>query len=190
MQGASQVAQLVKNLPPGAGDARDVGSMPGWRRSPGVGNGNPPQYSCLENPMDKGAWWATVHGVAKSWKWLSTRVCMHACTHTHTQSIHALELYPWEKNILKSNNNDNNYKNNYNVKSCVATTQDEKENLPSSTGCSRLLTLPSTPSTPPPGNTDLNLYLSFRCFSISCLPFILDLYLYSPKIYSSVLAAF
>ena len=49
-----------------AGDAGDAGSVPGLGRSPGGGHGNPPQYSCLENPMDRGAWWATVHGVAKS----------------------------------------------------------------------------------------------------------------------------
>ena len=48
-----------------AGDLRDVGSNPGLGRSP-EGNGNPLQYSCLENPMDRGAWWATVHSVAKS----------------------------------------------------------------------------------------------------------------------------
>ena len=47
-------------------NARDLGSIPGWRRSPGEGNGNPLQYSCLENPVDRGAWWLTVHGVAKS----------------------------------------------------------------------------------------------------------------------------
>ena len=54
---------------------RDVGSFPGQGRSLGEGNGNPPQYSCLENSMDRGAWWATVHGVAQSWtqlKWFST----------------------------------------------------------------------------------------------------------------------
>ena len=62
----SQVAQEVKNLPANAGDARDVGSIPGLGRSPGEGIGNPLQYSCLDNPMDKGAWQATVHGVAKS----------------------------------------------------------------------------------------------------------------------------
>ena len=45
----------------------DPGSIPGLGRSPGEGNGNPLQHSCLENPMDRGAWWATVHGVAKSW---------------------------------------------------------------------------------------------------------------------------
>ena len=47
-------------------NAGDLGSIPGLGRSPGEGNGNPLQYSCLENPMDKGAWWATIHGVAKS----------------------------------------------------------------------------------------------------------------------------
>ena len=49
----------------------DLGSIPGLRRSPGEGDGNPLQYSCLENPMDGGAWQATVHGVAKSWTRLS-----------------------------------------------------------------------------------------------------------------------
>ena len=62
---------VVKNLPANAGDAKDVGSVPGSERSPGEENGNPLQYSCLENPMDRGAWWATVHGVAKTWKRVS-----------------------------------------------------------------------------------------------------------------------
>ena len=57
---------MVKNLLANAGDIRDVGSIPGSGRSPGEGNGNPLQYSCLENSTDRGAWWATVHGVAKS----------------------------------------------------------------------------------------------------------------------------
>ena len=56
---------MVKNLPANVGDVKDVGSSPGSGRSPGEGNGNPLQYSCLENPMDRGAWWATVHGVSK-----------------------------------------------------------------------------------------------------------------------------
>ena len=56
----------VKNPSPNVGDARDAVSIPGWGRSPGGGNGNPLQYSCLGNPMDRGAWWATVHGVTKS----------------------------------------------------------------------------------------------------------------------------
>ena len=57
---------MVKNLPANARDIRDVGSIPGLRRSPGGGQGNPLQYSCLGNPVDRGAWGATVHRVAKS----------------------------------------------------------------------------------------------------------------------------
>ena len=64
---ASQVALVINNPPANAGDARDVGLIPGSGRSPGGGHGNSHQYSCLENPMDRGAWLATVHGVAKSW---------------------------------------------------------------------------------------------------------------------------
>ena len=64
--GASQVALEVKNLPANAGDIRDTRSIPGSGRSPGGGHGNPVQYSCLENPMDRGTWWATVQGVVKS----------------------------------------------------------------------------------------------------------------------------
>ena len=58
---------VVKNLAANPGDVRDAGSIPGLGRSPGEGNGNPLQYSCLENPMDGGTWYAIVHGVAKSW---------------------------------------------------------------------------------------------------------------------------
>ena len=56
----------MKNPPANEGEAGDPGLIPESERSPGAGNGNPLQYSCLENPMDRGAWWATVHGVAKS----------------------------------------------------------------------------------------------------------------------------
>ena len=63
---ASRMALVVKNLVANAGDARDMGLIPGSERSPGGGHGNPLQYSCLENPMNRGAWQATVHGVAKS----------------------------------------------------------------------------------------------------------------------------
>ena len=66
---------VVKNPPANAGDIRDTGSIPGLGRSPGRGHGNPLQYSCLENPMDRGAGWATVYSVIKSWtglKQLST----------------------------------------------------------------------------------------------------------------------
>ena len=62
---------MVKNMPADAGDERDVGSIPGSGKAPGGGNSNPLQYSCLGNPMDRGAWWATVHGVAESWTRLS-----------------------------------------------------------------------------------------------------------------------
>ena len=64
---ASQAVLVMKNPPANAGDTRDVVSIPGSERSPGEGNGYPLQYSCLENPMDRGAWQATVHRVAKSW---------------------------------------------------------------------------------------------------------------------------
>ena len=57
---------MVKNLPADAADTRDVGSIPGSGRSPGEGHGNPLQYSCLENAMNRGVWWATVNRVAKS----------------------------------------------------------------------------------------------------------------------------
>ena len=60
------MAQLVKNLPATVGDTTGMGSIPGLGRYPGVGNGNPLQYSCPENHMDRGAWWAMVHGVAES----------------------------------------------------------------------------------------------------------------------------
>ena len=80
--GASQVALVVKNSPTNAGDIRDTGlKMKG--RCPGEGNGNPLQYSCLENPMGRGGWQATVHGVAQSWtwvKWLSHLSPCYDCT--------------------------------------------------------------------------------------------------------------
>ena len=66
LTGASQVALVVKNPSANAGDVRDKSSIPGLGKSPGEGNGNPLQYSCVENPMDRGAWRATVHRVAKS----------------------------------------------------------------------------------------------------------------------------
>ena len=63
---ASQVALVVKNLPANAGDIREAGSIPGLGRSPAGGNGNLFQYSSLENSMDRGAWWATVHRVTQN----------------------------------------------------------------------------------------------------------------------------
>ena len=70
---ASQVAQLLKNPSANAGDARHVASIPGSGRSPGVGNGNPLQYSCLEYLMGRGTQQATVHGVAKSQTKMNTQ---------------------------------------------------------------------------------------------------------------------
>ena len=71
---------VAKNPLINAGDTGDSGSIPGWGRAPG--EGNPPQYSGLENPMDRGAWRATVHGVSKSRPQLSTHT--HTHTHAHT----------------------------------------------------------------------------------------------------------
>ena len=76
---ASQLAPAVKTLPANAGDARDSGLVLGSGRSPGEGHGHPLQYSCLENPMDSGAWWITVHRVAES---DTSEVT------THSQNIH------------------------------------------------------------------------------------------------------
>ena len=73
----------LKNLPANAGNARDLGLIPGSGRSPEVGNGNPLQYSCPGNPMDRGDCWATVDGIAESWTQLSACACRH--THTHTR---------------------------------------------------------------------------------------------------------
>ena len=75
--GASQVALVVKNPPANAGDIRDESSIPRSRRSSGGGHSNPLKCSCLENPMDREAWWATVHEVAKSW----TRLKQLSSTH-------------------------------------------------------------------------------------------------------------
>ena len=65
-RGASQVALVVKNLPATAGDVKDTGLISGSGRLPGEEHGNPLQYSCLENPMERGGWWATVRRLAKS----------------------------------------------------------------------------------------------------------------------------
>ena len=74
----SQVVLVLKNLPTNVGD---MGLISKWGRSPGGGNGNPLQYSCLGNPMDRRAWRATVHRVTKSWTQLR-----HTHTHTHTHT--------------------------------------------------------------------------------------------------------
>ena len=68
---------VVENLPANAGDAGDPGSIPGSERPPGGGNGNPLQYSGLENCMDRGAWWVSVHRVTKT---QTSEIIVHACT--------------------------------------------------------------------------------------------------------------
>jgi len=87
IQAGFPASAVVKNLLANAGD---VGSMSGLRRSPGRGHGNPLQYSCLENAMDKGTWWVIVHGFEKSQTRLTEHVCarthMHTCTHTHAHT--------------------------------------------------------------------------------------------------------
>ena len=65
------MAPVIKNSPASAGDTRNESSVPGSGRSPGGGHGNPLQYFCLENSMDRGAWWTTVHEIAKNWTCLS-----------------------------------------------------------------------------------------------------------------------
>ena len=65
--GASPMAQWLKNPPANMGDVGDANLIPGLGRSPGGGHGNPFPYSCMETPMDRGTWLATVHGFAKSW---------------------------------------------------------------------------------------------------------------------------
>ena len=72
---------MVKNLPANTGD---TGLTPGSGRYPGEENGNSAQYSCLDNPMDRGAWWATVHGVAEL---DTTEVTEHACMHITQRSF-------------------------------------------------------------------------------------------------------
>ena len=78
----SQVALVIKNSPANAGDVRGIGSIPGWGRSPGRGHGNPFQYSCLENPMDREVWQAKIHMVPQSQTRLK-RLYMHACSFAH-----------------------------------------------------------------------------------------------------------
>ena len=88
-----QVALVIKNLSANEGDIKDAGLIPGLGRSPGGGYSNPLQISCLENPMDRGAWQHTVHGVSKCWTWLK-QLSMHA----HRFSEHSTQSNP-KKNI-------------------------------------------------------------------------------------------
>ena len=90
----------IKNPP---ANGRDMGSVPGWERSSGEGNGNPLQYPCLENPMDRGAWWTTVHGVTKSWTRLK-QLSVHTHIHTHTHVSHIQRQR--ERSTKKERNRD------------------------------------------------------------------------------------
>ena len=87
---ASQIALAVKNLPAKAGDTRVAGFIPGLGGSPGGGHGKPLQYSCLENPMNRGAWQVTVHWVAKSW----TKMKLPS-THVSQSSVRKSLLKIW-----------------------------------------------------------------------------------------------
>ena len=88
---ASQVEPVVKNLPANAGDVRDAGSIPGPGRCPGGSHGNLLQYVCLANIMDRGAWWAMVHSVAKSQTWLKW-----LSTHAQGQHCDFSRKYRWD----------------------------------------------------------------------------------------------
>ena len=92
---ASQMALVLKNPPANAGDLRDLGLIPGSGRTSGEGHGNLLQYSCLENPMDRGAWWAIDHSVTKSWtlqKWLSMHAHTHWCSWPWNHTLRATVL--------------------------------------------------------------------------------------------------
>ena len=97
---------VVKNPRDSAGDPGNVGSIPGLGRSPGGGNGNPLQYSCLKNPMDRGAWWATVNRFA-SWTWLKW-LSMHTCywwepffSYTYKHFWYQIYVFPRHQPILQ-----------------------------------------------------------------------------------------
>jgi len=103
--GASQVTLVVKSPPANTRDARNMNLIPGSGWSPGEGNGSPRQYSCLENPIDRGAWQATAHGVTKSQIWLSIHflvfiytsdIYMYICIDVHIYIyIRLTLLYTW-----------------------------------------------------------------------------------------------
>ena len=87
-----QGGTVVKNLPVNAGNAGDVNSVPEYQKSPGAGNGNPLQYSCLDSSMDRGAWYATVHGATKSWTRLTNT---HSCIAGRFFTISATREAPY-----------------------------------------------------------------------------------------------
>ena len=94
---ASFMTQIVKN--PYAMHVGDLGSISGLGISPGGGHGSPPQYSCLENSIDRGAWWATVHGIAKSWTQLSK---FHFTSHRKCRFDSWVGKILWRRSEMKS----------------------------------------------------------------------------------------
>ena len=93
---------VIKNLPPNAGDARDAGSIPGWGRAPGGGNSNPLQYSFLRNSTDRGGWWATVCGVAKSQTQLSDCVCVRGLVSiTFVLHVSSILVHKYSRNAAR-----------------------------------------------------------------------------------------
>ena len=94
------MALVVKNLPASSGDKRDAGSTPALGRSHGGGHSKPLHYSCLENPLDRGAWWAIVHRAAKSWTRLK-RLSTHAHPINMSEQMYTMKLKnPYEKLII------------------------------------------------------------------------------------------
>ena len=132
---ASQEELMIKNLPASAGDVRDTGSIPGSGRSPGRGHGHPLQYSCLENPMDRGAWWATVHRVAKSQTWLKwLNIAQNSWRETlryHRDSEMKGFHYQWRvhtvltslesSNMIQTDNTNDNTQEMYQILFCMPT---------------------------------------------------------------------
>ena len=98
----TEVSLVVKSPPANTGDVRDMGLIPGLGRSPGGRHGNPLQCSCQENSTDRGAWWAAVHRIAKSWTQLK-RLSMHARSHkylymnVHSSIIHSSYPKRWKQ---------------------------------------------------------------------------------------------
>jgi len=99
---ASQVAVVVKNLPASTGDIRDIDSIPGSGRTPGGGHSNLCQCSCLENPMERRAWWATVHRVAKSRTQLKRLSICNSITYILLAISNILKFLKWRERKMKS----------------------------------------------------------------------------------------
>ena len=99
---ASQVAPVVSSSPASTEDARDAGSIPGSGRSPGGRYSNPLQYACLENPMDRGVWQATFHGITKRWTWVK-RQNMHEDQKYNEVSPHTSQNGHHQKNLQTIN---------------------------------------------------------------------------------------